>query len=91
MKKTMILLLSLLMLSAAVAVAGEAPEDGFVSITGGTFDMGSPEDEPWRGEDETLRSVTVGDFFISPYEVTQAEYEALTDANPSAFKAATCL
>ena len=27
-------------------------EDGFVSISGGTFTMGSPESEAWRSEDE---------------------------------------
>ena len=43
-------------------------EDGFVLIQGGSFVMGSPEDEPWRSEDETLHTVTVSDFYISPEE-----------------------
>ena len=68
-------------------VAGSlaAPEDGFVMITGGTFAMGSPESEAWRSEDEQQHIVTVSDFYISPYEVTQADYEALTGTNPSSF------
>lgn len=61
-------------------------DDDFLHISGGTFFMGSPEDEPWRSEDEQQHSVTVGDFYISPYEVTQAEYEKLTGNNPSSFQ-----
>ena len=29
-------------------------DDGLMSIAGGTFRMGGPEDEPWRGADEAL-------------------------------------
>ena len=47
--------------------------------------MGSPENEAWRGGDEQQHSVTVSDFYISPYEVKQAEYEALAGVNPSSF------
>ncbi len=61
-----------------------APE-GFVLIKGGAFEMGSPESESWRGNDETQHSVTVSDFYISPYEVTQKEYESVMGNNPSTF------
>lgn len=60
-------------------------EDGFILITGGTFQMGSPDTENWRGDDETQHTVTVSDFYMSPYEVTQEEYEAVTVSNPSSF------
>lgn len=60
-------------------------EDGFIRITGGTFLMGSPEDEAWRSDDETQHNVTVSDFYMSPYEVTQKEYEAVMGSNPSSF------
>lgn len=60
--------------------------DGFVLISGGTFLMGSPESEAWRGEDEQQHTVTVSDFYRSPYEVTQEDYEALTGNNPSSFE-----
>lgn len=60
-------------------------EDGFIRITGGTFKMGSPETESWRSADETQHTVTVSDFYMSPYEVTQAEYEAVMGSNPSNF------
>lgn len=36
--------------------------ENFVLISGGTFQMGSPEDEAWRSEDETQHTVTVSDF-----------------------------
>jgi len=59
---------------------------GMVKINGGTFSMGSPESEEWRGDDETRHTVTVSDFYISPYEVSQAEYSSVMDSNPSNFK-----
>lgn len=67
--------------------ANEAPEN-FVLIQGGTFSMGSPEDEAWRSEDELLHQVTVSDFYMSQYEVTQAEYETTMGSNPSNFSGA---
>lgn len=57
----------------------------FIFITGGTFSMGSPETENWRGEDETQHTVTVSDFAMSIHEVTQAEYEKIAGSNPSSF------
>lgn len=62
----------------------ELPGD-FVSITGGTFLMGSPETENWRGEDETQHTVTVSDFAMCVHEVTQEEYEKIVGSNPSSF------
>lgn len=62
----------------------EVPE-GLVLIQGGSFQMGSPDTEPWRSEDETQHPVTVSDFYISPYELTQAEYQEVVGENPSSF------
>lgn len=59
---------------------------GMVKINGGTFSMGSPESEEWRSDDETKHTVTVSDFYISPYEVSQAEYTSVMESNPSNFK-----
>ncbi len=59
--------------------------ENFVLIKGGTFDMGSPDTEPWRGADETQHSVTVGDFYMGIYEVTQKEYQSVMGTNPSNF------
>ncbi len=60
------------------------PED-FVLISGGTFWMGSPAEEAWRSEDETQHTVTVSDFYMSIYELTQAEYQEIMGENPSSF------
>ena len=59
---------------------------GMVKINGGTFSMGSPESEDWRSDDELRHTVTVSDFCISPYEVSQAEYSSVMNSNPSNFK-----
>lgn len=59
--------------------------DNFVLVSGGTFQMGSSEDEAWRSNDETQHEVTVSDFYISTYELTQAEYQAVMSSNPSSF------
>ena len=59
--------------------------EGFLLVTGGEFTMGSPESEAWRSPDETLHSVTISDFYMSAYEVTQQEYEAVMGENPSYF------
>jgi formylglycine-generating enzyme required for sulfatase activity len=56
----------------------------------GTFTMGSSADEPERNKAEgpqTRVTLTHG-FWLGKTEVTQAQYEAVTGANPSTFKAA---
>lgn len=68
--------------SATAQVA--APAD-FVLIRGGTFQMGSPESEDWRSNDETLHRVTVAPFYLARHEVTQKAYREVTGKNPSAF------
>ncbi len=60
--------------------------ENFVLVKGGTFDMGSPNSEPWRSNDEMQHSVTVSDFYIGIYEVTQSEYQNVMEINPSNFK-----
>jgi len=62
-----------------------APPDDFVLISGGTFQMGSPESEAWRVEDESAHTVTLSDYYISKFEVTQADYQTIMGENPSAF------
>ena len=61
-------------------------DDGLIFIKGGTFEMGSPQNETQRNEDEVQHSVTVSDFYIGKYEVTQKEYQDITGQNPSNFK-----
>ena len=61
-------------------------DDGLVWIEGGAFLMGSPETENWRIDDETQHEVTVSGFWMSPFEITQAEYQRLMGVNPSSFQ-----
>lgn len=61
-----------------------APE-GFVLISGGSFQMGSPETESWRSPDETQHLVNLNDFYMSEYELTQTEYQRVMGNNPASF------
>ena len=51
-----------------------------VSITAGTFTMGSPTSEAERDTDETQHSVTLTGFSIGKYQVTQEQYQAVMGA-----------
>jgi len=58
-----------------------------ISIPGGTFMMGSPLSESGRDPDEGPQTnVTVQNFHLSKYEVTQAQYRAVMGTNPASFK-----
>ncbi|WP_461247551.1 formylglycine-generating enzyme family protein [Treponema sp. R6D11] len=59
-----------------------------VSIPAGTFIMGSPENEPDRNSNETQHSVTLSEFKMGKYQVTQAQYQAVMGSNPSNFTSA---
>ncbi|MFM6132912.1 MAG: formylglycine-generating enzyme family protein, partial [Sphaerospermopsis kisseleviana] len=57
------------------------------AIPGGTFLMGSPENEAERRDNESPQhQVTVPSFFMGKYLVTQAQYQAIMGTNPSYFK-----
>jgi formylglycine-generating enzyme required for sulfatase activity len=64
-------------------------------ILGGSFEMGSPENEEYRQDDESLHTVTVPTFFMARTPVTQAQWRSIVkrpkiktdlEANPSKFK-----
>ncbi len=55
-----------------------------IALPGGTFNMGSPEDEPFREPDEgPVRKVTVSPFWMAKVEVTWDEYLAFFRATGS--------
>ena len=57
-----------------------------MGIPGGNFLMGSPEDEPERGSEESPQhSVSVRPFLMSKYPVTQTQWQAVMKNNPSRF------
>ncbi len=86
-------------LLGASAVAWAAPvertvtlADGtpfvFVEIPAGGFRMGSPDDEAGRARDEApMHDVMISKFFwFGKFEVTQAQWRAVTGENPSTFQ-----
>ena len=59
----------------------------FTRVPAGHFLMGSPADEPERGEDELQHGVVLSrSFELSAFPVTQAQWEAVMGYNPSHFK-----
>ena len=63
--------------------------DNMVPVDGGTFWMGAnPEDSEAYGDEKPRHQVTLSDFSIGRYEVTQEEWEAVMGSNPSEFKGA---
>ncbi|MGD1807055.1 SUMF1/EgtB/PvdO family nonheme iron enzyme [Dapis sp. BLCC M126] len=58
-----------------------------VSIPGGTFIMGSPENELRRRDNEgPQHEVTIQPFSMSKYPITQDQYQAIMGENPSHFQ-----
>lgn len=87
MKKVFATVMALLVaIGFSTFLTALADSADLVFIAGGTFLMGSPENEPWRSADEAQRQVTVSSFYMSAYEVTQDEYGALMGVNPSTFR-----
>jgi len=59
----------------------------FVGIPGGAFMMGSPADESGRFDDERLHEVRLTQgFLMQTTPVTQAQWQAVMNHNPSKFK-----
>jgi formylglycine-generating enzyme required for sulfatase activity len=56
-----------------------------IKVPAGSFQMGSPANEAGREENEgPVRTVTIStDFYMGKYEITQAQWLALMDENPS--------
>jgi formylglycine-generating enzyme required for sulfatase activity len=58
-----------------------------VFVKGGTFTMGClPERDGTCGSNEKAHSVTLNNFYIGKYEITQAQWVAVMGNNPSANK-----
>jgi len=66
---------------------GEATPLEMVKISGGKFLMGALDSEKEsRDSERPQHEVTVPNFFMGKYPVTQAQYEAVMGKNPSHFK-----
>jgi len=53
-----------------------------VRVEGGSFEMGDPSAPDWR-EERPVHTVTLSGFYMSTYEVTQAQYREVMGSNPS--------
>jgi formylglycine-generating enzyme required for sulfatase activity len=58
-----------------------------VFVEGGTFQMGATSEQGSDADDneKPVHSVTLSDFYIGKYEVTQAQWKAVMGSNPSNF------
>jgi len=65
-------------------IPGTRVSFNMIALPGGTFNMGSPDDEPLRDPDEgPVRKVTLSPFWIAETEVTWDEYMAFFRATSS--------
>lgn len=71
----------------ATSIQTKSPDIEMVFVKGGSFLMGCTKEQ--QGCDDTERpahKVILDDFYISKYEVTQAQYKAVMGEKPSFFK-----
>jgi formylglycine-generating enzyme required for sulfatase activity len=59
------------------------PPKNMIFVQGGTFQMGSNDG---GSNEKPIHTVTVDDFYIGKYEVTQKEWKAVMGSNPSNWK-----
>jgi formylglycine-generating enzyme required for sulfatase activity len=76
-----------LTVATVIAAKAAAPDIEMVFMQGGTFTMGytAEQNDPLFNA-KPAHSVTLSDFSIGKYEVTQAEWEAVMGSNPSKFQ-----
>ena len=62
--------------------------NNMVYVSGGTFTMGATSEQGHDAEDDEkpAHSVTLSDFYLCKYEVTQALWKAVMEENPSYYK-----
>ncbi|RED39963.1 SUMF1/EgtB/PvdO family nonheme iron enzyme [Paenibacillus sp. VMFN-D1] len=72
------ILLAAMFLASACSQEKPGKQEDMVYVKGGTFKS--------KGSNYTETSMTLSDFYIGKYEVTQAEWANVMGSNPSAFK-----
>jgi formylglycine-generating enzyme required for sulfatase activity len=74
----------LICLSLQSLAADDQVYNSLILVEGGRYFMGSPEEEKHRNSSEVLHEVSLTrDFYISKYEVTQAEWRKIMGTSPS--------
>lgn len=89
MRKLFLLILSMLQSLFLFALTNELPVIEMIAIEGGTFSMGFDVDETRHAYEAPKHEVTLDNYKIGKYEVTQALWEAVMGNNPSVFKGAS--
>jgi formylglycine-generating enzyme required for sulfatase activity len=79
-------LLSLIIAVSTVFAPALCQAAEMILVKGGQFTMGSPTGESSRGKDEVQHRVTLSDFYLGKFAVTQQEFEEVMDSNPSHFQ-----
>lgn len=77
----------------SVAIIIENLLANMVHVDGGTFMMGATKEQPQKDVgklEKPVHQVTLSDYYIGKYEVTQEEWFAVMDSNPSYFKGPRC-
>ncbi len=83
---TFVFVFALLLPLASNAQKAKAPNIEMVFVKGGTFMMGCPDAQTDCEDDERpAHQVTLSDYSIGKYEITQAQWRAVMGKNPSAF------
>ena len=61
-----------------------------VKVSGGTFTMGATSEQgsDFNSDERPTHQVTLSDYYIGKYEVTQEQWKAVMGSNPSEFKGA---
>jgi formylglycine-generating enzyme required for sulfatase activity len=84
-----------LLLSICATIAGtlllnaQTPDIKMVLVKGGTFNMGCDEHNgDCKADEKPVHQVTLSDFYIGKYEVTQSEWNAVMGTNPSNYTVA---
>jgi len=84
-----------LLLSICATIAGtlllnaQTPDIKMVLVKGGTFIMGCDEHNgDCKADEKPVHQVTLSDFYIGKYEVTQSEWNAVMGTNPSNYTVA---
>jgi formylglycine-generating enzyme required for sulfatase activity len=71
-----------------IAAHSQFPEIEMIFVQGGSFMMGCTYEQGsyYNSNEKPVHQVTVNDFYIGKYEVTQVEWEAVMGKNPSYFR-----
>jgi formylglycine-generating enzyme required for sulfatase activity len=86
MKRVLVLVASMFCLPSYAQTSSTEIE--MVLVKGGSFTMGCTDEQGsnyCNGEEKPAHQVTLSDFYIGKYEVTQVQWKAIMGSNPSHF------